>query len=555
MENVQQIDFGSLELEAKAQARLSALTMLAGATGTQTEFLQTALRALTLGLDCSLAAVGEIGPDGESVNMICFIKDGEFLDPYVCKLAGTPCATVYASKSADTHVLCDSGLAALFPEDNNLLEMGVESYRAEAFTAPNGTRIGHVFVADTGPMDPDDTDTAFFRLVSQRIGAEINRWHADQAHKEERLLLQTVVDNLPIPITLSDQSGRYILANQKFEEWYGTPVGDVLGRTARQALPISEEQLNVREQMETDVLSSGEVRRREETKKLADGQDHYVIVTKFPVRDSAGNIIGFGSTTTDITDRRENETALQNAKERAEMASRAKSEFLANMSHELRTPLNSIIGLSEVMLEGIFGTLNTKYIEYVNDINVSGQHLLDVITDILDISKIEAGETDLEESVLNISDVVRSALRLAYNRTQDKRDWTAVDIPGDIPHLKADKRLVKQILVNLLTNAIKFTPDDGDVAVKARISAGGGMEIVVSDTGVGIAAEDIPRALEPFGQVRNRPELTHGGTGLGLPLSKKFAELHGGALRIESAPGKGTQVFVTFPPERSIRFG
>ena len=555
MENVQQIDFGSLELEAKAQARLSALTMLAGATGTQTEFLQTALRALTLGMDCSLAAVGEIGADGDSVNMVCFINDGEFAKPYVCKLAGTPCAAVYATASADTHVFCKSSLATQFPEDSNLIEMGVESYRAEAFTSPDGRRVGHVFVADTKPMEHDDTDTAFFRLVSQRIGAEINRWHADQAQKEERLLLQTIVDNLPIPITLSAQAGRYILANQKFEEWYGTPVEEVLGLTAREALPIAEEQLEIREMMEADVLSSGEVRRREETKKLADGQDHYVIVTKFPVRDSAGNIIGFGSTTMDITDRRKNETALQEAKERAESASRAKSEFLANMSHELRTPLNSIIGLSEVMLEGIFGTLNPKYIEYVNDINVSGEHLLDVITDILDISKIEAGETDLEESVLNIPDIVRSALRLAYNRTQDKRDWTAIDIPQDFPHLMADKRLVKQILVNLLTNAIKFTPDDGDVGVKARIGDDGGVEIVVSDTGVGIAAEDIPRALEPFGQVRNRPELTHGGTGLGLPLSKKFVELHGGVLRIESAPNKGTQVFVTFPPERTTRVG
>lgn len=556
MENIHQIDFSSLELEAKAEARLAALTMLAGAAGTQMEFLQTALRALTLGLDCSFGAVGELAEDGERVEMVCFIKSGEFIEPYVCVLEGTPCAQVYASKhAAETHVFCRNNLAKLFPEDNNLLEMGVESYRAEAFTDANGRRIGHVFVADMKPMEADDTDTAFFRLVSQRIGAEINRWHADRAQKEERLLLQTVVDNLPIPITLSDKSGRYILANQKFEEWYGTPVSLVLGRTAREALPITEEDHQVREAMEAEVLSSGDVRRREETKRLADGQDHYVIVTKFPVRDSMGNIIGFGSATTDITDRRENETALQEAKEKAEMASRAKSEFLANMSHELRTPLNSIIGLSEVMLEGIFGALNPKYAEYVTDINVSGEHLLDVITDILDISKIEAGETDIEESLLDIKEIVRSALRLAYNRTKDKRDWTSIDIPNDLPNLRADKRLVKQILVNLLTNAIKFTPEDGDVRVSAGLNADGGIGIVVADTGIGIAEEDIPRALEPFGQVRNRPELTHGGTGLGLPLSKKFAELHSGALRIESEPDKGTKVFVNFPKERTIRMG
>ncbi len=553
MKNLHQIDFGAMELEAKAEARLAALTMLAGAAGTQIEFLQTALRALTIGMDCSLGAVGEVQEGGKTVEMICFIKDGEFITPYICNLEGTPCARVYESKTLDTHVFCKSDLADSFPEDNMLRELGVESYRAEAFIDSDGRRVGHVFVADTKPMESDDADTAFFRLVSQRIGAEINRWHADKAQKEERLLLQTILDNLPIPITLSDKVGRYILANQKFEEWYGTPASEVMGKTAREALPLTEEQLGVREKMEEDVLSTGAVRRREETKMLADGQGHYVIVTKFPVRDSAGNVIGFGSTTTDITDRRENENALQQAKERAEMASRAKSEFLANMSHELRTPLNSIIGLSEVMLEGIFGSLNPKYAEYVNDINVSGEHLLEVITDILDISKIEAGETELEETVLEISEVVHAALRLAYNRVRDKRDWTSIDIPQGFPRLRADRRLVKQILVNLLTNAIKFTPEDGDVGAFARVLENGSIEIEVMDTGIGIAEDDIPRALEPFGQVRNRPELTHGGTGLGLPLSKKFTELHGGTLRIESKPDKGTKVFVTFPPERTVR--
>jgi PAS domain S-box-containing protein len=552
MKNVEQINFGPTGSAAKSEARLAALTMLAAAAGSEAEFLETALRALTIGLDCTFGAVGEVNDAGDKVDLICVINNGEVADPYECVLAGTPCSKVYNSDSHDTHVFCPDDLATAFPADSNLLSMGLQSYRAEAFYDQTGRRFGHVLVADTKPMDDDDTDTAFFRLVSQRIGAEINRWRADQAQKEQRFLLQTIVDNLPIPITLSDRDGRYILANLKFEEWYGVPIAEVVGKTAREALPVTEQQLHVREEMEALVLSSGEVRRREETKTLADGTDHYVIVTKFPVRDSAGKIIGFGSTTTDITDRRENETELHNAKERAETASRAKSEFLANMSHELRTPLNSVIGLSEVMLEGIFGPLNEKYTEYVNDINVSGEHLLDVITDILDISKIEAGETDLQAAAVSIPDVVRSALRLAYTRTQGKRDWTSIDIPDGFPKLHADRRLITQILVNLLTNAIKFTPDNGDVGVNAALDSKGGVVIRVSDSGIGIAAEDIPRALEPFGQIRNRTEVTHGGTGLGLPLSKKFTELHGGSLEIESVFGGGTTVIVTFPAERTI---
>jgi len=553
MDNGRQIGFGAGALEAKAEARLAALTMLAGAVGTQSEFLRTALRALSIGMDCAFGAVGELSEDGEKVDMVCVIKDGEFAEPYGCDLAGTPCAEVYSPECVDAHVFCATGLADSFPADNRLRKMGMQSYRAEAFQDADGRRIGHVLVADTKPMRDDDADTAFFRLVSQRIGAEVNRGHADRAQKEQRFLLQTILDNLPIPITLSDKDGRYILGNLKFEQWYGTPIDHVIGKTAREALPIDEAQLQLREEMEHDVLKTGEVRRREETKRLVDGQDHYVIVTKFPVRDSEGNVIGFGSTTTDITDRRENETELQNAKERAETASRAKSEFLANMSHELRTPLNSIIGLSEVMIEGIFGPLNAKYTEYVNDINASGEHLLDVIADILDISKIEAGETELEEAPLSIPDTVQAALRLAYTRTKDKRDWTSVDIPDDFPMIMADKRLVTQILVNLLTNAIKFTPDSGDVGVSAALDANGGVVLRVVDSGIGIAEDDIPRALEPFGQVRNRPELTHSGTGLGLPLSKKFVELHAGVLCISSVPGQGTTVTVSFPPERTLR--
>ena len=552
MDNVQQIDFGSVELEAKAEARLQALTMLAGAAGTQTAFLQTALRALAIGLDCVFAAVGEISKDGLAVDIICVIHNGEFLAPYTCDLEGTPCRDVYNQCNKDTHVFCKSELGRHYPNDLSLISMGLESYRAEAFHDADGRRIGHVLVADDKPMQADDTDTAFFRLVSQRIGAEINRWHADQAQKEQRFLLQTIVDNLPIPITLCDLDGRYILANLKFEEWYGTPVDQVIGKTAREALPLSEEDFLIREEMEEAVLTTGEVRRREETKILADGEDHYVIVTKFPVRDSAGRITSYGSTSTDITDRRQNENELQEAKERAEMASRTKSEFLANMSHELRTPLNSIIGLSEVMQEGIFGPLSDKYAEYISDINMSGNHLLDVITDILDISKIEAGETDLEETPLDIGETVEWALRLAFNRTKDKRDWTSVAIPDGFPKLLADKRLIKQILVNLLTNAIKFTPDDGNVGVAAVTDDDGRIVISVVDSGIGIAEEDIPRALEPFGQVRRRTDVTYGGTGLGLPLSKKFTELHGGILRIESEPDVGTTVIVTFPPERTI---
>lgn len=552
MDNAHDSDFGLVGLEAKAEARLAALTVLAAAVGTQTEFLQTAIKALAIGMDCSLAAVGELNDEGNRVNLRCLYRDGQFIIPYSCNLVGTPCATVYASVDAETHVFCGDKLTEKFPDDSMLLKMGAQSYRAEAFHNGEGRRVGHVFVADTKPRENDGADTAFFRLVSQRIGAEISRWHADKAQKQQRLILQTVVDNLPVPITLCDSDSRYILANRQFAEWHGLDLENVVGRLTADVLKLSPEELIKSKEMERFVMTTGKVHQREEMRTFADGSRRYVVITKFPVLDDAGTIIGFGSAGMDVSSQRNSEKALRNAKERAETASRAKSEFLANMSHELRTPLNSVIGLSEVMLEGIFGPLSDKYREYISDINVSGQHLLEVITDILDISKIEAGEVELEESIIDIPDIVRSSLRLAYTRTQDKRKWTSVDIPDGFPRLKADNRLVRQVLVNLLTNAIKFTSDDGDVGIVTAMDARGGIVIKVVDTGIGIAPDDIPRALEPFGQVRRRAELTHEGTGLGLPLSKKFMELHGGTLELVSEPNKGTTVIISFPSERTI---
>ncbi|MEX2311040.1 MAG: ATP-binding protein [Rhodospirillales bacterium] len=552
MDYAQNFDFGPAGLEAKAEARLAALTMLAAAAGTQDVFLQTAIKALAIGMDCPLAAIGELNEEGNQVNLRCMYRDGRFVEPYSCNLAGTPCAEVYASTNPESHVFCGTDLADRFPEDSMLLKMGAQSYRAEAFHNGEGRRIGHVFIADTKPRLNDDVDTAFFRLVSQRIGAEINRWHADKAQKQQRLILQTVVDNLPMPITLCDSDSRYILANRKFAEWHGLDLDGVVGNLTADVLKLSPDECAKRKELAHFVMTTGKVHQREEIRLFADGPERYVIISKFPVRDDTGTVVGFGSTGVDITSQRDSEKALRKAKERAETASRAKSEFLANMSHELRTPLNSVIGLSEIMLEGIFGPVSGKYREYITDINVSGQHLLEVISDILDISKIEAGEVDLEESPIDIPGIVRASLRLAYTRTQDKRKWTSINIPEGFPMLKADKRLVRQVLVNLLTNAIKFTDDDGEVGITAEIDDQGGIALRVVDTGIGIASDDIPRALEPFGQVRRRPELTHEGTGLGLPLSRKFMNLHGGTLELMSEPNKGTTVIITFPAARTV---
>ncbi len=233
-------------------------------------------------------------------------------------------------------------------------------------------------------------------------------------------------------------------------------------------------------------------------------------------------------------------------KTRAEAANRSKSEFLANMSHELRTPLNAIIGFSEIMGSGLFGELGSpKYKEYASDIHASGTHLLELINDILDMSKIEAGRMTLEAQPLDLSEVVEESLRLVSGRAEVAKVTIENELPA-LPTVQADKRAVKQVLLNLLSNAVKFTPAGGSIHLKGS-SKDGIVTIAVEDTGIGIPASALPKIGRPFEQVESQHSKKHKGTGLGLALSRSLVELHGGTLTIESTEGVGTTVSFTLP--------
>ena len=254
----------------------------------------------------------------------------------------------------------------------------------------------------------------------------------------------------------------------------------------------------------------------------------------------------------DVTEERRTAEELRRARDDAERASRAKTEFLATISHELRTPLNAIIGFSEVILDGMFGPLeNPRYSEYVRDINESGRHLLELINDILDLAKAEAGRLQLNEDIVNLRSVVEQATKLFRERA-DRSSITLVAIaPKGLPRLRADTRKLRQVLLNLISNAVKFTPENGRIEVSAELREDGGVDVVVADTGIGMSGEDMSRAFEVFGQVDSALNRRYEGTGLGLPLSRAVMQLHGGDLVMESDLGKGTRVIARFPPSRS----
>jgi PAS domain S-box-containing protein len=254
---------------------------------------------------------------------------------------------------------------------------------------------------------------------------------------------------------------------------------------------------------------------------------------------------------TDISALKQNELALAATQISLETANRAKNDFLAHMSHELRTPLNAIIGFSEMIASALVGPLSARYRDYATDVQSSGQHLLAIINDILDLSKIEAGRLELQETTVVLAELIEACRRMVVERAEVAGVRLEIQ-PTDV-FLRADELRLKQVLLNLLSNAVKFTPKGGRVSVTTAITSAGEVAIAVSDTGIGMRTEDIPRALEPFGQVTDSARHPRQGTGLGLPLAVCLTELHHGRLSVESVPGHGTTATVTLPAER-VRF-
>jgi PAS domain S-box-containing protein len=271
-------------------------------------------------------------------------------------------------------------------------------------------------------------------------------------------------------------------------------------------------------------------------------------------RDDNNNIIGSLSSGQDITERKQGEVALLKAKKEADHANSVKSELLTNMSHELRTPLNAIIGFSSSIKEEVYGPLNNeKYSEYLDDILSSGRHLLDLINDILDISALEANAMEIHEANVDLNELVNASLHMVTSLAAAEKVMIAYDADDSSPIVLVDERRLKQVLLNLLGNAIKFTPQKGKVSVSTQVNVDCSLAIIVADTGIGMDAQELKKALSKFGQVDSGLNRAHEGTGLGLPLSDELMKMHGGAMDVISDKGHGTTITITLPKERIVQ--
>jgi PAS domain S-box-containing protein len=407
---------------------------------------------------------------------------------------------------------------------------------------------GASFPADlsVGEMRADGLHryVALIRDISARKAAET-------AAQRARERLSDAIESIAEGFALYDTEDRLVHCNERYRRLFGGNDAVLLGRTYRDIM--------------TDFAAGGGIAggsAKADSWLSAVMLHHLAAVGAYELETADGRWLslserhtgsrGVAVVVADVTESKQREVELRLAKDEAELGNRAKSEFLANMSHELRTPLNAIIGFSEMLEQQPFGPLGHKsYSGYARDIRTSGEHLLAIINDVLDLSRIEAGSLKLNEARVDLRRALDGTIRLIHQRATESGIAIEDRIGADLPLLHADERILKQCFINLLSNAVKFTPRGGRIVVTTERTVEG-LNIEFSDTGIGIAAKDLTRILAPFVQADSGHARRHDGAGLGLPLVKSFIELHGGRLELESTLGQGTLARLVIPAARIV---
>ncbi|WP_374369684.1 ATP-binding protein [Dongia sp.] len=383
------------------------------------------------------------------------------------------------------------------------------------------------------------------RTLARNLEAEIS--HRTDALNVAEAQLRGFLLNAPINMSVKDLEGRYVIVNPMVEKFFGVPAADMVGRHIRD-IADGETAAKV-EELDNELCEAGRPILRE-NRYTWRGIECWFQDIKFPIRDEQGQMVAIGSIGVDITAMKVGQEELIEAKERAEAANQAKSQFLANMSHELRTPLNAILGFSEIIARQAIGPVSIERIRaYATDIHESGKLLIKIINDILDLSKIEAGRVTLVDGPCDLNEIVRTTLNLVSNAAQTKNLRLTNALPQGLPVVRADERALTQVLLNLVNNAVKFTLPGGEITLEAA-RVPDGLALSVTDTGIGIAAEDVPLVFSAFGQVEDAFVRGHEGAGLGLPIARALVELMDGKLDLHSRVGIGTRITIWLPESR-----
>jgi PAS domain S-box-containing protein len=417
-----------------------------------------------------------------------------------------------------------------------------------------------IFKSAKHPILDEEGDVRYVVSITDDI---TERRRAEEALRRNENHLEDAIESFSNSIALFDADDRLVLYNTRFKHIW--PCGDFetqAGQTYETLLrAYSEEAVRNGSGMDVEAFVAKRInahRNPPVTHELQLFNGTWLQISHRKTSEGGTVLTG-----TDITTLKEREEILRDAgieaikaKEAAEIANRSKSDFLANMSHELRTPLNAVIGFSEIIRDAIMGVdAIDQYRIYAQDIHVSGLHLLDLINDVLDMSKIEAGKLELNDETVALREPIELAIRLVGERAEQTNVALITDIEGDLQPMRGDMRKIKQIIINLLSNAVKFTPKGGSVTTCARRAANGDFIVDVTDTGIGIAEKDLPKIFEAFGQATSGFDRQYEGTGLGINLAKALTELHDGEFSLRSAtagPEKGTTATVRFPSSRAI---
>ncbi|ASC69604.1 hypothetical protein XM38_005310 [Halomicronema hongdechloris C2206] len=559
------------DISERKQAELTLQTLIQGtAATTGPDFFPALVSHMAVALNVSYALVTEWVD--EELRTLSFWAHGRLQANFAYRPAKTPCERALQ----DGQFYCADSLQQRFPEDPDLVEMGAESYLGIALRDNQGQAIGNLCILSQQRIQDPERAANLLSVFAARAAAELERQRAMASLKQLNQALeskvaertqelqhvsdkfQRLVDDIGekfVVFSHTGPTGRLTYVSAGIAAVFGISKAEVLGQPWQQMFQWLPEDLDAAQQSVQRLQENQEdAQQFEMCFRHPDGSLRTIHVAQHAVRDAAAHLVAVEGIVEDITERKQAEAQLRQTNAELARATRLKDEFLANMSHELRTPLNAILGMTEGLQDAVFGEINAQQHKALQTIERSGSHLLDLINDILDLSKIESGRLELDRAPTAIAPLCQSSLLFIQQQALSKRLQVELKLPPNLPDLFVDERRIRQTLINLLSNAVKFTPAGGRITLKVSpLPREDGPEqqnclrLAVIDTGIGIAPKNLTKLFQPFVQIDSDLNRQYEGTGLGLALVKRIVELHGGQVALTSEVGVGSCFSIDLP--------